>query len=176
MVTFADLMALLFALFVLLLSFAEVDSDSFRKNAGPMRSAFGQGDKIMATTSMPSIQPGQSGPGRGQTKFQPRSDQTAEIMEIARRQQAKRSFLFQFRRSLERELSESRIVLIDYGNRIIIRFPGATSFLPGSDRLADGFGPALRRIASIIQATKGQILVSGHTDSTPISTARFRSN
>ena len=176
MVTFADLMALLFALFVLLLSFAEVDSDSFRKNAGPMRSAFGQGDKIMATTSMPSIQPGQSGPGRGQTKFQPRSDQTAEIMEIARRQQANRSFLFQFRRSLERELSESRIVLIDDGNRIIIRFPGATSFLPGSDRLADGFGPALRRIASIIQATKGQILVSGHTDSAPISTAWFRSN
>ena len=29
LVTFADLMALLFALFVLLLSFAEVDSDSF---------------------------------------------------------------------------------------------------------------------------------------------------
>ena len=43
MVTFADLMALLFALFVLLLSFAEVDSDSFRRNAGPMREAFRYG-------------------------------------------------------------------------------------------------------------------------------------
>jgi chemotaxis protein MotB len=176
MVTFADLMALLFAFFVLLLSFSEIDSDSFRKNAGPMRSAFGQGDMIMATTAVPSVQPGQSGPGRGQTQYQSRATQTSEIMEIARRQQAKRSFLFQFRRSLERELSESRIVLIDEGNRIIIRFPGATSFLPGSDQLAGGFGPALLRIASIIRATGGQILISGHTDSAPISTPRFRSN
>ncbi len=61
MVTFADLMALLFCLFVLLLSFAEVDSDSFKKNAGPMREAFGTGDKVMRTTSLPSIQPGESG-------------------------------------------------------------------------------------------------------------------
>lgn len=39
-VTYADLMALLLCLFVLLLSFAEVDSDSFRKNAGPIAEAF----------------------------------------------------------------------------------------------------------------------------------------
>ncbi len=176
MVTFADLMALLFALFVLLLSFADIDSNSFKKNAGPLRSAFGQGDMVLRTTSMPSIQPGSSGPGRGQGQHLSRANQTAEIMEITRRQQAKRSFLFQFRWSLERELSESRIVLIDEGSRIIIRFPGATTFLPGSDQLADWFGPALRRIASIIKATKGRILVSGHTDNAPISTARFRSN
>ena len=176
MVTFADLMALLFALFVLLLSFADVDKNSFKENAGSMRSAFGQGDSILATTSMPSIQPGQTGPGRGQGLHRSRADQTAEIMEITRCRQAKRSFLFQFRRSLERELSESRIVLIDDGNRIIIRFPGATTFVAGSDQLDGGFAPALRRIASIIKATRGQILVSGHTDSAPISTDRFRSN
>ena len=74
MVTFADLMALLFALFVLLLSFAEVDSDSFRKNAGPMRDAFGMGDKVMRTTSLPSIQQGESGPGQGPVP-DPGSDQ-----------------------------------------------------------------------------------------------------
>ena len=55
MVTFADLMALLFALFVLFSSFTEVDSDSFRKNAGSMRDAFGMGDKVMRLTSLPSI-------------------------------------------------------------------------------------------------------------------------
>ncbi len=176
MVTFADLMALLFALFVLLLSFAEVDSDSFKRNAGPMRSAFGTGDMIMATTAMPSVQPGQSGPGKAQSQALAPSNPTAEIVQFDRRRKAKRSFLWQFRRSLERELSESRIVLIDEGDRIIIRFPGATSFIAGSAQLAEGFGPTLTRIASILRATKGQILVSGHTDSSPISTARFRSN
>ena len=127
MVTFADLMALLFALFVLLLSFAEVDSDSFRRNAGPMREAFGTGDMIMATTAMPSVQPGQSGPGQAQSQALAPSNPTAEIVQFDRRRKAKRSFLWQFRRSLERELSESRIVLIDEGDRIIIRFPGASN-------------------------------------------------
>ncbi|NQV84184.1 MAG: OmpA family protein [Rhodospirillales bacterium] len=176
MVTFADLMALLFALFVLLLSFSKVDEESFRQSAGPMRGAFGDGDSIMQTTAIPGLRPGQSGAGRGQAQNQSRANQTSEIMEIARRQQSKQSFLFQFRRSLEREISDSRIVLIDEGNRIIIRFPGATTFLPGSDQFADEFQSSLRRIASIIKATQGQILISGHSDSSPISTARFRSN
>lgn len=176
MVTFADLMALLFALFVLLLSFADVDSDSFKRNAGPMRSAFGQGDKILRTTSMPSIRPGEAGPGRGETVAVAPAISTVEIARIERRMQAKRSFLFQFRRSMERELSDSRIVLIDDGNRIIIRFPGTTAFLAGSDQLAAGFEPTLTRTASILKATQGQILVSGHTDNVPISSGRFRSN
>lgn len=176
MVTFADLMALLFALFVLLLSFAEVDSDSFKKNAGPMRDAFGLGDKVMRTTSQPMAQPGEAGPGEGKPEERIRTRPTAEIVQFGNRLKAKRSFLFQFRRSLERELAESRIVLIDQGDRILIRFPDATTFVPGSAELASDIGPALNRIASILRATKGQILVSGHTDNTPISSARFRSN
>ncbi len=176
MVTFADLMALLFALFVLLLSFAEVDSDSFRRNAGPMRDAFGFGDKVLRTTSMPSVQIGEAGPG--EAKSPPRSPtvSTAEIVQFDRRMEAKRNFLWQFRRSMERELADARIILIDEGNRIIIRFPSTTSLLAGSDQLADGFAPTLTRIASILRATEGQILVSGHTDNVPISSPRFRSN
>ena len=40
LITFADLMSLLFALFVLINSFSEIDAESFRKNAGPMSQAF----------------------------------------------------------------------------------------------------------------------------------------
>jgi len=176
MVTFADLMALLFALFVLLLSFSNVDSNSFHKNAGPMRDAFGVGPQMMNTTSQPQLQPGQSGPGKSKAREMIRTIPTAEIVQFDNHIKAKRSFLFQFRRSMERELAESRIVLIDKGNRVIIRFPGATSFVPGSAELTEDIGPTLERIASILRATKGQILVSGHTDNSPISTARFRSN
>lgn len=176
MVTFADLMALLFALFVLLLSFSDLDSDSFKKNAGHMRDAFGLGDKVMRTTSQPMAQPGEAGPGEAKPQEQIQSSPTAEIVQFANRLKAKKSFLWQFRRSLERELYESRIVLIDQGDRIIIRFPDTTTFVPGSAELAPDIGPALNRITSVLKATKGQILVSGHTDNTPISSARFRSN
>lgn len=176
MVTFADLMALLFALFVLLLSFADFDPESFNKNAGSMRDAFLKGDSVLATAAQQSAQPGQAGPGSSKAEPQPRLSPTAGIVQFDKRRKARRSFIFQFRRSMERELAASRILLIDQGDRIIIRFPGATSFIPGRAELAGDFGPTLLRIASILRATKGQILVSGHTDSSPISTARFRSN
>lgn len=176
MVTFADLMALLFALFVLLLSFADFDPESFDKNAGSMRDAFLSGDKVMMTTSQQSAQVGQAGPGRSKAKPQPRLSPTTGIVQFDNQEKAKRSFLWQFRRSMERELASSRILLIDKGDRIVIRFPGATSFVPGGAELADDFNPALLRIASILRATQGQILVSGHTDNSPITTARFRSN
>ena len=54
MVTFADLMALLFALFVLLLSFAEVDSDSFRRNAGPRFGRASACTPVLSYSRMPS--------------------------------------------------------------------------------------------------------------------------
>ena len=54
MVTYADLMSLLFALFVLLLSFSEVNDNSFKKNAGPMREAFNQNSDFHL---WPALQP-----------------------------------------------------------------------------------------------------------------------
>jgi len=41
MVTYADLMSLLLCFFVLLLSFAEIDVDKFRRIAGELSKAFG---------------------------------------------------------------------------------------------------------------------------------------
>ncbi len=170
MVTFADMMALLFALFVLLLSFAKVDNDAFQRHAGPMRDAFGVGDRMLRTTSRDYPVPGEAGPG-SQTQ-----SAVADILTESRRLEAKRNFLFNFRRIMETEIAQSIVLLIDQGDRIVIRFPDATAFESGSDSLAPGFVPALSRIASVLKATKGAILVSGHTDDAPIATARFRSN
>jgi len=170
MVTFADMMALLFALFVLLLSFAKVDNESFQRHAGPMRDSFGLGDKILRTTSRDFPVPGEAGPGERA------SSAASEAIAAARRQDAKRNFMFNFRRIMETELAHSIVLLIDQGDRIVIRFPDATAFQSGSDALTPDFLPTLDRIASVLKATKGGILVSGHTDDAPISTARFRSN
>jgi len=170
MVTFADLMSLLFALFVLLLSFSKVDNETFQRNAGPMRDAFGLGDRILRTTSREFPVPGEAGPGERT------SSAASQVMAGARRLEAKRNFLFNFRRIMETELAHSIVVLIDQGDRIVIRFPDATAFESGSAALAPDFVPTLNRIASVLKATKGVLLVSGHTDDTPISTTRFRSN
>ncbi|HEY4635380.1 MAG TPA: flagellar motor protein MotB, partial [Rhodospirillales bacterium] len=102
MVTFADLMSLLFALFVLLLSFAKVDNETFQRNAGPMRDAFGLGDRIMITAPRGIPIPGEPGPGDRASR-----SAGSQIMAETRRLQAKRNFLFNFRRIMETELAHS---------------------------------------------------------------------
>ncbi|HEX9702589.1 MAG TPA: OmpA family protein [Rhodospirillales bacterium] len=169
MVTFADLMALLFALFVLLLSFAKVDNETFKRHAGPMREAFGVGDKVLRTTSRDFPVPGEAGPGES-------AGVGSEAAEAGRRARAKRGFVWLFQRSMERELADAIVILVDDGDRIIIRFPDATAFSLGSAALAPDFEPVLARIGSVLRATQGRILVSGHTDNSPIATERFRSN
>ena len=42
LLTFTDMLMLLVVMFVLFLSFSEVDSESFRRNAGPIAEAFNQ--------------------------------------------------------------------------------------------------------------------------------------
>ncbi|MBT3360826.1 MAG: OmpA family protein [Rhodospirillales bacterium] len=160
MVTYADLMALLLCLFVLLLSFSEVDSESFRKNAGPINEAFGILKKTPETPSpqqvtalIPNIRPIQ----------QERVRDVDRILDL-------------LEETLVVEIAEKIINLDVTDNYVVIRFPGRVAFPSGTARIAGDFTPTLEKIGRVLAQTEGEILVAGHTDSTPISTSQFRSN
>lgn len=173
MVTFADLMALLFALFVLLLTFADVDSESFKRNAGPIRDSFGLGGQTknslaftkdirpeppQPSINMPEVTAPQYDPG------------------YAAKQAAKGAFVNALKIAMAQELFERLIELVVEENRVVIRFPDKAAFPSGSRDMSNAITPALDRIANILRETQGDIQVSGHTDDAPISTALFRSN
>ncbi|MBL6946223.1 MAG: OmpA family protein [Rhodospirillales bacterium] len=160
MITYADLMALLLCLFVLLLSFSEVDSDSFKKNAGPINKAFG----IQKTS--PEI-PSPSAVSALIPNIRP-------IQEEARRDEERILNLLEV--ALETEIAEQIISLDVTDNYVVIRFPGRVAFPSGDVRIADDFAPTLGKIGEVLAQTEGDILVAGHTDSTPIATGQFRSN
>lgn len=162
MVTFADLMALLFAFMVMMLSFSEVDSDSFRRNAGPMRTAFNKPAGMLP-------QPGSKG-----VSIMP----PVEIGPLATRPEDswKDEFLDTLRDAMSEEIARKMIVIVERDNAVVIRFPDTTAFPSGSDTLRPRALPALDRIAVVLATTEGRILVAGHTDNVPISTAKFRSN
>jgi len=157
MVTFADLMALLFALFVLLLSFSEVDSDSFQKNAGPMREAFNmlESPAALQRQSLPM--------------------ERAEAGQLEE-EVWKDDLMYHLRVNMAREISREEITLVEKDREIIIRFPDATAFPPGGSRLTEKVMPTIDRVAEVLANAEGQIVVAGHTDNIPISTSVFRSN
>ena len=76
------------------------------------------------------------------------------------------------------EIRAGKFELVAKKNVVTLRFPEKVTFFSGVADLQKDIQPTLDRIASIISKTEAQdkIVVTGHTDSVPISTYRFRSN
>jgi len=175
LVTFADLMALLFALMVLMLSFSDINSDSFKRNAGPMAEAFNQQQPIIIKPVQiaPKETSAKQDPERPQSS--PQQDRTSSnlgyIQTVARNRLANL-----VKATIAAELANKLVELLIEGNKITMRFPAQSAFQSGQAILAPSIIPTMDRIADILARTEGIITVTGHTDNSPISTARFRSN
>ncbi len=162
MVTFADLMALLFALFVLLLSFSEIDSDSFKRNAGPIAEAF-NADSVMQPPTSVSIALDKGS-----------EEETDE--EAYKREAARIKFVNYLEDMMADELSNKMVELEEGAGALTIRFPSKSTFASGSSDLSPRILPALDRVSEVLAAAEGGIQVAGHTDNSPIATERFHSN
>lgn len=188
MVTYADLMSLLLCFFVLLLSFAEIDADKFRRIAGELSKAFGVQRDIEAM-QIPK------GTSAALDKFSPAVPDRTLLDEIRQRTmeeqsqlESMRQIIEQQRRQQTRELAEEiRALLDETGNsevtqvevdgfRVVIRIEERGSFMSGSANVTESFAILLSDMAEIFAGLPGTVAIEGHTDDVPIRTARFESN
>ncbi|MGY4877217.1 MotB family protein [Vreelandella aquamarina] len=188
MVTYADLMSLLLCFFVLLLSFAEIDADKFRRIAGELSKAFGVQRDIEAM-QIPK------GTSAALDKFSPAVPDRTLINEIRQRTMTEQSQLESMRQILEqqrrqqtRELAEEvRALLDETGNsevtqvevdgfRVVVRIEERGSFMSGSATVTPSFATLLVDMADIFAGLPGTVAIEGHTDNVPIQTSRFESN
>ncbi len=196
LLTFTDMLMLLVVMFVLFLSFSEVDSESFRRNAGPIAEAFNQppptsileGNSALiplASTNIEAAVPGNSTVSMNadnsddietkgvedQTRtIKPRSNYIRDVKSI--------KLARHLSGVMKTEIQEKKVSMIVENDSVVLRFPSKSTFSSGQAQLRDEIRPTINRIANIISKTanRDQITVSGHTDSVPISTSRFRSN
>ena len=77
---------------------------------------------------------------------------------------------------LKPEVEQGLVQVRDLSDRSIVIIKGDGFFEPGSSVIADRTKPLLARIAAGLQATPGTVLITGHTDNTPIHTLRYPSN
>ena len=85
--------------------------------------------------------------------------------------------LGQIQMALQRE-AEGRLVDVDKNySEIVITFPDEVGFRTGSAQITDSFFSSLKQLADVLKTVDGQIIVSGHTDNTPLAgDGRFRDN
>lgn len=77
---------------------------------------------------------------------------------------------------LQPEIDEGLVKVLHDANTITIRIAGNGMFRSASDALVPAFEVPLARVAEALKDTKGSIIIAGHSDASPISSARFKSN
>ncbi|WNK00389.1 flagellar motor protein MotB [Thalassospiraceae bacterium LMO-JJ14] len=206
MVTFADMMALLLCLFVLLLSFSTMDAQKFKRIAGEMQQAFGLSlkTKLLGVTETGGIPDRAyvSSPNRAVTEMpapeapadinaepmidipppelphteESPADKMTEEATAVPRETSGEKVAKYLQTRLAKEMRAGQVMFEPSPNGVLIRFNSNFLFNSGSADVFDSMEGLLNELASILAETEGEILVSGHTDNVPISTDVFRSN
>jgi len=203
--TFADLMSLLMCFFVLLLSFAELDAIRFKKMADSMKDAFGvqreipvmdvvKGVSVIKQEFSPSVNPDPAviNEIRQQTtdvdqknldindgqKDNDSIDVNDAVLEAVAEKLKQEMELDAeaLKEALKEEIEAGLVSVETEDTKIIVRIQEKGSFSSGSASLDTGFIAVMDRISAAVAKSPGNVIVAGHTDNIPISTARFRSN
>jgi len=203
MVTFADMMALLLCLFVLLLSFSTMDAQKFKRIAGEMQQAFGLSlkTKLLGVTetdgvpdrayvSVPDAKPMPDLPPELLLDDLPPPDFLSDAPPTPARaavevpvetpvepKETQGEKVAKFLESkLAEEIRKGQVLVEPSPSGVLIRFNSNFLFSSGSADIFPSMEPLLKELAVNLAETEGEILVSGHTDNVPISTEVFRSN
>jgi chemotaxis protein MotB len=157
LITYADLITLLLAFFIMMYTFSKQDAQKYQEVSSHLRTIFtggaGLAGRGSATEKLP-IESLSKGASSGDIK-----------------------------RQLEGEMldtnskgSQENISIFSDERGIVIRVMDKTFFDEGKADLRDRAKKTLDRIVPTIAAIPNQMRVEGHTDNNPISTTEFKSN
>jgi len=185
--TFADLMSLLLVLFVLLLTFAEMNVVRYKALAGSMRDAFGlvkedrlsgviEIDGSIKRKAAAEVDPSKSPIPVVSIDLTTEQEQEEEFELDESQSQAQQ--VEQVQDAVEQVLkdSDTGVQVKRTGDEVVITFPSSIAFPSGTDAVNQHFAAAIDDLAPVLKKSEGQIIVAGHTDNVPITSGRFRSN
>ena len=157
-VTFADMMALLLTFFILMLSFSNMDVTKYKAISDAMEESFGPGvakdlEGLITEDGLPDAI----------NKLKGTLARTETLQK-------------QLESLLAEDIKQGLLEIEKEGEHTVIRFPEQVAFPTGSEALRAQFDPLLDKVVSVIEKSKGTIVITGHTDSIPIYNERFRSN
>ena len=180
LVTFADLMSLLFALFVLINSFSEIDAESFKKNAGPMSQAF-NGNLKSSDITYEGAEKVEKEKIVVKEVIKKESIQTFDVVEETSNdpyllliKQTKISDLLNIQLKEKIENDNWNIHIKD--DNVFVVMSGDSTFNSGSSDLSNKAKNGLDQIIDVLPYISGEIVIVGHTDDIPIQSFQFPSN
>lgn len=177
--TFGDLMSLLLTFFILLLSFSSVQESEFNKAKGSIMGALGLLAENNGRTYFADVT---SPPSSSQSEGSVSEEEEDEFENEA--------VLADIQSELDKALSDNKskfknnssvkdLLSLEVSKKgIHILITDSVMFASGKSKLKDTFKILLTAIGKVIAKNKDKydVIVEGHTDNTPISTAKYPSN
>ncbi|MHC8509105.1 MAG: OmpA family protein [Rhodospirillales bacterium] len=198
MVTFADLMALMLVLFVLLLTFSEMNVVRYQSVIGSLKDALGtvresslagvvELEGTLLRKSARDVDPtnrtstgGESGAPSIESVIPVRPEDLTrdevEMMEMEYRMMLAEDLAGNLQDTLAETPDTEGVQVEQRMDEVVMTFPSEIAFASGRADITSAFGDIIKNIAPAIRDTKGMIVISGHTDNQPMSGGRFRSN
>jgi chemotaxis protein MotB len=153
LVSYADFMTLLFALFVVLFASSHHDNQTVKR----VSSSIGNGFYDLSAFSKTST------PALSATPAKPSSNEALEIQH-------------KLQDSLGNEISRRQVALQITPEGFVISLHELGFFESGQAHLLPGAGVTIKRIADVLKRYGLNMRIEGHSDNVPISNASFSSN
>jgi chemotaxis protein MotB len=177
LVSYADLVTLLFAFFVVMFASAQTDRSRAKEISESVRSALQNGGippQILAILGGTKEDKGRSNQLlRGPSALSPKAIDEKPIpphpMDLV-------AAYGELRGKLGPEIKAGAVELHIEERGLIIGLNSAVFFPSGGDTIDSSVFSTLDKVASVLNQLPHPLRLEGHTDSLPISTARFRSN
>jgi chemotaxis protein MotB len=158
LITYADLITLLLAFFIMMYTFSKQDSQKYQEVANYLRAIFSGGAGIAGNGSLPESKAVEQILGKNSER-----DTQKHLEEEIQSVQSK-------------EDSQRNIYVISSNGNIVVRVTDRSFFDEGRAELRAEAKHTLDRIAPILKTSNNFVRIEGHTDNIPISTAEFTSN
>jgi chemotaxis protein MotB len=181
LITYADLITLLLAFFIMMYTFSKQDAQKYQEVANHLKVIFAGGSGIAGKGSNVLA----AGQGFADTNI--RKEIASGMSEVAAKdslEESQSSKENNIRKELENELlaigangqTQVGVSIVSEDDNIVVRGTDKAFFDAGSADLRESAKRTLDRLVPIIKKANTYVRVEGHTDDTPITTSAYRSN
>jgi chemotaxis protein MotB len=173
LVSYADFITLLFALFVVLFASTRSDKTRVKAVSQAIENALKNG------TIAPAISGVVKTPSKDKTSSEPPpklSPETGKTPEPAAGVDELSKPLEVLRSTLQKEVATGSVRLALEHRGLVIELEAGAFFPSGGATLGSTAYPTVKKVAAVLNTLPNALRLEGHTDSLPINNARFQSN
>lgn len=175
LVSYADFVTMMFALFVVLFASAHSDHQRQVEMAAAIRAAFSRLGVFPAASKVPAVLTGQAS---SMSVFQPlpMDDDVRQFTGTPSQRAALLALKKKLEGALAPEIRQRTVALSFTRDGLVISLMEIGFFDSGSAVLKRDAAPTIQRIAQQLQSVPNELRIEGHTDAVPIHSAMFASN